>query len=87
MRAAIVFSLAALMLAAAADAQPPRPQPQPTAARQPLKCAEGERRVQTGACSAPHPWRCEPCQHGVRTLRIDDKCGAPIQFCRRAVGH
>jgi hypothetical protein len=80
MRARIVFGLAATALAATAAVGQPA---QPTLTRQPPKCAEGHRLVQTGACSAPHPWRCAPCAKGVRTLRIVDKCGAPIQFCRR----
>lgn len=83
MRARIVFSLAAMALATATAAEG-QPAPHHTSARRPPKCAYDHRLVQVGACTAPQPWRCEPCSVGVRTLRINDKCGAPIQLCRRA---
>jgi hypothetical protein len=83
MRATIIFSLAAMVLAATAAAGQPARHPAPAPAPRPPTCAHGSRLAQVGACTAPKPWRCEPCPAGVRTLRIVDKCGAPIEFCRR----
>ncbi|HWF76211.1 MAG TPA: hypothetical protein VN694_03455 [Caulobacteraceae bacterium] len=83
MRVGIVLGLAAMALAAtAAEGQPAR-HPATSPAPRPPKCAYGSRLVQQGACTSPRPWRCELCPTGVRILRITDKCGAPIEFCRR----
>jgi hypothetical protein len=79
MRAGIVT---AMLLVATAAAGQPAHHAAPAPPRPP-KCAYGSRLVQQGACAAPQPWRCEPCPAGVRILRITDKCGAPIEFCRR----